>query len=81
MEYIIRAYNKPNRYAPFKWSYIYNYSNNRNEGLVMCGYGAINEAQRFYGRKDARMAANKLLTRKVEVYMRLITKVIIEKHQ
>ena len=75
MEYIIRAYNRCGRHAPFYWSYIIRYSNNTET----CGYGTIDKAQRFHGRKDVRMAANKLLTRKVEVYMRPITKVIIEK--
>ena len=79
MEYTIRAYNRLGRRAPFEWSYIIRYSNNTDEGIVTCGYGTIDKAQRFHRRKDARMAANKLLTRKVEVYMRPITKVIIEK--
>jgi hypothetical protein len=81
VEYIIRAYNRLGRRAPFNWSYIYNYSNNTDEGIVTCGYDTIDKAQRFHRRKDARMAANKLLTRKVEVYMRPIAKVTIEKLQ
>ena len=81
MEYIIRAYNRLVRHAPFNWSYIIRYSNNTDEGIATCGYGTIDNAKKFHRRKDARMAANKLLTRKVEVYMRLITKVIIEKLQ
>jgi hypothetical protein len=80
MEYIIRAYNRLGRHAPFNWSYVIRYLNNTDEGIVNCGYGTIDKAQRFHRRKDARMAANKLLTRKVEEYMRPIIKVVIEKY-
>lgn len=79
MDYLILAYNRYYDDDYFQWSYIKGYWNNRAEGLVMCGYGDISEAQRFHERKDVRIAANKLLTRKVETYMRTIAKVIIQK--